>query len=459
MTEDTAPHRPQARRRVRRSLTSVPLRLLRKAIDDQNYGAFQSVPLAALTDEEREIYAFVARHYGRFGRFPSLVTMEEQRMGLPDADEPLEHYREALVHNFRMRNASELVIRLQEAIRDNDGEALAEALMQRTEDMRDMGSALADVGTLLNSFRESMNPRQSIGTICLTGIPGLDAQIGGLVRGDIGFLYARPGVGKTFLQLSGALRKVLAGETVLFISKEMTSEQIMHRLVTMVFNVDPQIGLTRRVSTMAYQEMLERLRDGLPEGLTSNLMLTDAMDIRTPADVGALIREVRPELCMVDGTYFLKPAEGSKFGTQTERLTQLIREMRSTASDTRTGIWATWQQNRSKVIGAEGMYGTDAATQDAGLAVELRKHRSEVGMRVATITKNRHGPEGEDFGLSYTFKPTRVGEATPIPRRNDRGEGGNTDRVVAAALPSARRPPQTPRPSASAPPHSYDLPE
>lgn len=469
MTQDTegTPARPASRRRVRRALSSVPLRLLRRIIEEQNHSALHGIPDAALNEEEAEIYRFVRQHYARAGRFPAMITMEENRMQLPEAPEPLAFYREAMRTSLRMRNAAELIVRLQEAINANDGDAIAEALAVRAQDLADVGTSIIRADTLAERVRDSLNPSTSLRAISLTGIPGIDLTVGGVARGDLGFLYARPAVGKTFLQLSGAVRKAMGGERVLFLSKEMTAEQAMHRVVMMHYDVDPSLGLTKRVSTYAYREMMERMTGGLPAELVENLLITDDPAVRTPEDFAALIRETQPELAMLDGSYFLKPAARGTFNSQTERFSQIVRELREAARDTRTGIWATWQQNRTKAVGADGMYGTDAATQDAGLAVELRRSKRDKTIREAIPTKTRHGPEGERIGLTYRFKPTSVGELVQLaPEEDDGDAGGRAERArtvyVERSARASRTPPPaaTPRPSArAATPNTYEVPQ
>lgn len=422
--------RPQARRRTRRAITSTPLRLLRRIIEENNFAAFNSVPLSVLNEEEQEIYAFVARHYARLQQFPTAITLEERRINLPEAPEPLLYYRDVLQNQIRIRQGADVVMQLQEALQADDGEAVAEIIMQRREEAVASTLTVLSLADMQTVFLNTLQPANSMRAIVGTGVPAIDDEVGGLRRGDLGVLAARPGIGKTFVQIAGAMHKCLSGERVLYISKEMTEEQVAHRLLSLYYGLDPSIGLQRRVSTMAYEEVIARLQDGLPSALVSNFIMPNSEDIRTTADVSSAIRQHQPDLCDVDGTYFIAPADKRIYTSRTERLEQIIREFREVAFSTRTATFMTWQQNRSKVVGTEGLYGTDALSQDAALVLILRKHREVRDMRIATVTKNRHGPEDIEVGLSYRFKPTNIGLRVPVPSREAQVRQGRDDFIA-----------------------------
>lgn len=65
----------------------------------------------------------------------------------------------------------------------------------------------------------------------LTGIHGIDACLHGLKPGQVFILAARPGIGKTALALNIASNVSSAGTPTLFISLEMTADELMTRLV------------------------------------------------------------------------------------------------------------------------------------------------------------------------------------------------------------------------------------
>jgi replicative DNA helicase len=85
-------------------------------------------------------------------------------------------------------------------------------------------SAANAVGALLKRIEEGLPPGVS------SSIESLDAALGPIRRGDLAIIAGRPGMGKTLAALSYAKGAALQGHGVLFISLEMSSEQLAMRL-------------------------------------------------------------------------------------------------------------------------------------------------------------------------------------------------------------------------------------
>ena len=431
---------PRPRRRVSRALASPALQLLRRVIIDDNYSAFTAVPLDGLNEEEREVYNFVHQHYRQNRGFPSDEAMMENRMTLPEAPEPLPYYQQRTTYSMTVSRSVELIRELQEAIEDQDGQRMGSLLMERQEIRLNANASVIRMSDMVEVFRQNINPRENLNVVTGTGIPGLDEEVSGIRNGNIGVLAARPGVGKTFMQLAGAMHLAHGGKRVCFMTKEMNVEEITHRMLCLQFGIDPGLGLQRRVSTMAYNEIMERMRDGVPQALIDNLIFPDPASIRTSADVRATMQEHAPDMSMLDGTYFVEPVKPVDMRNRTERLEQLVRELREDTRDTNRALWMTWQQNRSKAVGTEGLYGTDALSQDASLIVIMKEPRGAEGLRVASVVKNRHGPEGIEVGLTYKFKPTNIGLRCAVPTREITRRDG-ADQNARAAIQGIQRTP------------------
>lgn len=445
MTADS-PARPSPRRRARRALTSVPLRLLRRIIEENDYATFATVSVAGLNEEEAEIYERVRAHHVRHRSFPQPLTLQEWRVDLPEAPEPTSYYRDQMYQNMMVRTAAAMMQDLSQAIEANDGEAIASLLIGRRQEIAQTGPSVVSLRGMADTFRETLRPSNSVLSMIGTGIAGLDEEVGGIKAGDIGVLAARPGVGKTFLQLKGAMDHALEGIRVSFLTKEMSEDQVAHRVFAMYYDLDPRMGVQKRVSTAAFEQVMEMMQDDVPDTLLDNLMVVPPSAVRTTADWFAILRDQRPDIGMIDGTYFMQPHERRSFNSPNDRLETLIREIRQGALECRIANWLTWQQNRGKAMDTSGLYGTDALSQDAGLAVIVRKKRGHNNMRVAEVIKNRHGPEGEELGLSYSMKPTNLGTrvAIPTPEARERtAREGYVDRAVQSnagtSNPPARR--------------------
>lgn len=410
--------RPAPRRRARRALSSVPLRLLRKIIEDVAPSTLNGISEGYLSDDEAQVYEFVRTHYNRHGRFPDMVTLEERRIILPDAPETLDFYRDEFRNNVTIRQAADIMLTVQEAIANNDGEAVRRALSQPA-DFMGTSVGVRTMREYLPSLGERLDPRSGISHLTPYNVPVLDRYLGGIASADLSIIYGRPATGKTMLQLASVLAVAEAGEPVVLITKEMSESQIVHRLAALTLNIDPQAGIQRPLSTMAHRRFVDGLREQIPRRIMDNIIIPDATRIKTPADVFDVIRDVQPRIAALDGPYFLRPASG-RFNTSREILEQTVREIKSGCGETDTGMLMTWQQNRTKAVGTEGMYGTDAISQDAATAVEIKSVRGNNSVKTGTITKNRHGPMDVTFGYTYEFKPTRLGVECEIPTQRSR---------------------------------------
>jgi replicative DNA helicase len=82
------------------------------------------------------------------------------------------------------------------------------------------------------------------GDFIATGIPELDERIGGLVRGDITIIGARPGEGKTAIALQ------IADESAgcpLYVSLEMKKKQLYARLLSKRTGIPPKVIMMNKV--------------------------------------------------------------------------------------------------------------------------------------------------------------------------------------------------------------------
>lgn len=95
-----------------------------------------------------------------------------------------------------------------------------------------------------------------------TGYGELDNLLKGFGKGNLVVLAARPGMGKTALALNIGANVCKAGKSVLFMSYEMSSEELVHRLITM------ESGINRDMQDR--QRELDRALDN-PKSMYGNM--------------------------------------------------------------------------------------------------------------------------------------------------------------------------------------------
>lgn len=124
---------------------------------------------------------------------------------------------------------------------------------------------------------------------CTTGLETLDSAIGGLQAGDLIVCAGRPGMGKSSLLATAALRTAMTGRPVLFFSLEMTQERLLQRIgCDLDFDQNPDHPLSyswfrngsassRDVGRLA--EGLQRLPDSLTIFENGSLTIQDIASI------------------------------------------------------------------------------------------------------------------------------------------------------------------------------------
>lgn len=126
------------------------------------------------------------------------------------------------------------------------------------------------------------------------GVPVLDRIIGGLFPTEVTTIAAKSGVGKTALALYIALNVLRQGKKVLIITREMTDEHILQRLVTRTTGVSSKSMKNRDLGEEEWTAMMSALGEFGAYKCHINDKVSKISEIRKR------IREVKPDLVIVD---------------------------------------------------------------------------------------------------------------------------------------------------------------
>ena len=108
--------------------------------------------------------------------------------------------------------------------------------MARSASMEEAGSVAARV--LAKSYQEQADREAGKITCILSGLYDLDALTGGLYKGELTVIAGRPSMGKSAVALWMALSMAKKGIPVVFFSVEMSKEQNVIRLLSMISGID-----------------------------------------------------------------------------------------------------------------------------------------------------------------------------------------------------------------------------
>lgn len=163
-----------------------------------------------------------------------------------------------------------------------------------------------------------------------TGLRTLDDLIGGFVPGNLVIIGGRPSMGKSALAVSFAWNCATAGRPALFVSLEMTSEQLASRFLSLHSGVAYSRIEQGRFAEHEFQAMT-RARDDM----ANFPLIIDDRSNATPGDVGALIARTKrkhPSLALVVIDYLGLLSAGDRYrGRKVDELGEMTAELKRCA--------------------------------------------------------------------------------------------------------------------------------
>jgi replicative DNA helicase len=241
----------------------------------------------------------------------------------------------------------------------------------------------------------------------------LQRHTGGIKKGNLWYLAARPGNGKTAHLCNIATNAVLQGANVLMYSLEMSEMEVRARFHAALATKFGWSGITmndirfRTVDLGRYKEFIQYLDEsGRVPGV---------LDIHTPRD-GAVTpatvatRAADYDLNIIDYITLMKADSGSSAVDDWRTAASISNRLKEIALAEGTGILCASQINRDGEVGhgppkVKNLAQSDALGQDGDVVVTLRGSAPRNVVTQWSLEKNRHGMSGIPFFT--TFEPNR----------------------------------------------------
>lgn len=245
-----------------------------------------------------------------------------------------------------------------------------------------------------------------------TGFKSLDRRLGGgLLNSGLYFLAGRPGMGKTALAIAIAEHAAKGGR-VLFLSMEMTGDQLTARRLAKEARVDSRTLLMDALSAEEYKRVVE----AGSKIERSGLEITDGHSYTT-ARISAIVRS-RPDVRLVVIDHFSliqvpgKQANHIEYANASKALKALAKSIQAPVLCL-AQLNRQNEERRDKRPQLSDLRETGAAEQDADGVILLHRPdyyvsdaEAQAGDQIAPssmdviLAKNRHGPTGRTV-LSY----------------------------------------------------------
>jgi len=236
-----------------------------------------------------------------------------------------------------------------------------------------------------------------------SGFRDVDRLLGGFQRSDLLILAARPGVGKTSLMLSFALKAAEHRNTVAIYSLEMSAEQLVQRLVASISNINVQrlrLGQLQEEDWPRFTDAIARLSE-LPIYLDDTPSIS-VMQLRTKC------RRLQSErgLDMVFLDYLQLMSSESRSDNRVQEVSYISRSLKGLAREldvplmTASQLSRAVEQRTDKRPVLSDLRESGSLEQDADIVMfiyrdELYNENTEYpNIADLMVSKHRSGPTG-----------------------------------------------------------------
>lgn len=252
-----------------------------------------------------------------------------------------------------------------------------------------------------------------------TGYPDLDRLLGGLRKGEVTIIAARPSVGKTALGECISEYIADAGKFVVFASVEMTRTQLLARRAARVGDLPAKSLLRGNLPEKEDDPHFWKSLDGALKRLEhSGIWIIDnpaatTGSLRADISRARLRKGKEPDLIVIDYLQLLKDFAGRE--NDNSRVEFISSQVKSLAREFNCPVLCLSQLSRqveyrkNKMPKLSDLRGSGAIEQDADIVVLMQREPNDDGVRdVRTklgVAKNRNGETGICHLL---FRPTYV---------------------------------------------------
>lgn len=355
-------------------------------------GAY-GIPEAAIR-RHRKVHQYCLDHQEAMGRAPLPELIRRKFPDFPlTMDMPAEWAAHELIRDYR----GSLVAR---ALSSASSHLISDEVDAALEVLRDLGSGTAITSARPVDLLDANLMDAELADPCPVAIDPLMDLTGGIAPGELWYIGARPGRGKSWDLVRHAEAATAAGWNAVIFSMEMTAKALQERYLALLFGWDTVLGWREDASG----------RDGLIEPereRRGSFMVYDPSMIRCDTTAVAAAAASPNTLLLIDYVGLMKTPAGNRSIEDHRIAAAISNELHEIAVAYKAPIIAAAQLNRASERGSSpsltDLAQTDAAGQDADLVYSITAS-SGSRVQMSTVVKNRRGESGTRW---YTeFRPS-----------------------------------------------------
>lgn len=233
-----------------------------------------------------------------------------------------------------------------------------------------------------------------------TGIYDLDSMICGLHKQELTIIGARPGVGKTTLALQIAEKIARNDKNVLFVSLEMSDNQLIQKMIARTGNVK---SYRMRMGTIEDEDWT-KISNAI--GKLSDLKFNTNSKIRTIQKLELEARKLKNrgklDLLIIDYIQLLKSKD--KFNSREQEVADISRRLKLMSLELDIPVVALCQLNRNASNNEPSLSDlreSGSLEQDADNVIFLHQENNENNIVTLKVAKQRAGEIGK---IAVMFK-------------------------------------------------------
>jgi replicative DNA helicase len=370
---------------------------------------------------DQQIWSFMTGHFQRYGVAPSTEVLGQSypSYDIGEYAQPLQFFidglaerrREALAINF----VQSAVERLNEEGPDRGGDVFTQ--MKKVVLQADIETQptqrVSFVDKIRRSFPEWMNG-SSKPTIPF-GIPSLDDLTGGMRQEQFVILSGLAKSRKTWTMLHIASNVHAYGYPVVFLTFEMSNDELSERLATLWGHIPFQMVRDKMGLTADHQRQMMKALDRREVLMPNFLGVEDTAGHSSPSTIQALMQEVKPAVVFVDGVYLMTDDVTQQMGgSDPKPLTNISRALKRLAKNQKIVVVGSTQQLFSKTTkgrtSLSGIGYTNAFSQDADVLIGVEATEDLRDIATMRVHGNRSGPQGGEFNITWNLETGLVEE-------------------------------------------------
>ena len=398
-----------------------------------------------IDEEHLQVFDWMRGHYREYGKAPGLQALRDNypTWKCPDTPEPLTYY----VDKLRLAYRYDL---LQEAVSESAA-LLSEDAGNTDEAQLVLARSLTEISDLVNPLRDHdlTDPKVFAKTVdfyreltenpgdlrgLATGWPTIDLATMGLQPGQLTTFVGPPKGGKSTVMLSAADEVSLQGEDVLFVSFEMSYEEMQARWVGKRAGTNYRRLLKGKMNKHDTKRLdkLDRQLRTRPRGRF--VLSEDVSSTTTVSGIIAKVQQYKPRVLFIDGVYLMDDETGEPKGSS-QAITNITRSLKRVAQLFQISIVISTQTLYSKMrgqtikassIGYSSSFGQDS---DAVIATEIRDGLDGApDEHFLKILLSRSGPMGVETRINFDWETSQFSEFASTafdeadPDEHDTGE-------------------------------------